>query len=79
MESFYDLPLVLLEGILIGAIGALFVASIKKMIQLGPPQVWLRMIIAGTVTGLLALISFPWMARLERRMSPERREGLAWR
>jgi chloride channel protein, CIC family len=56
MESFYDLPLVLLEGILIGTIGALFVASIKRMIQWAPSQVWLRMIIAGTVTGLLALI-----------------------
>jgi CIC family chloride channel protein len=56
MESFYDLPLVLLEGVLIGTIAALFVASIKKMIQLAPSQVWLRMIVAGSVTGTLALL-----------------------
>ncbi len=56
MESFYDLPLVLVEGVLIGTIAALFVASIKKLIQLAPSQAWLRMIIAGTVTGILALL-----------------------
>jgi len=56
MESFYDLPLVLVEGVLIGTIAALFVGSIKKLIQLAPSQAWLRMIIAGTVTGILALL-----------------------
>ncbi|MEE8410212.1 MAG: hypothetical protein V3T05_11445 [Myxococcota bacterium] len=30
-------------------------------------------------TGLLALISYPWMIRLERRLSTERHEGLVWR
>ncbi len=30
-------------------------------------------------TGLLALVSYPWMVRLERRLNPEAREGLSWR
>jgi hypothetical protein len=34
---------------------------------------------SALATGLLALVSYPWMWRLERRLSPEKREGLAWR
>ncbi len=55
MESFYDLPVVLIEGILIGALAAAFVKMIKLLIQYAPSQIWLRMIVAGTITGVAAL------------------------
>lgn len=55
MESFYDLPMVLIEGVLIAAIAAAFVKMIKVLIQYSPSQIWLRMILAGTVTGAIAL------------------------
>jgi len=55
MESFQDLPVVLIEGILIGAIAAAFVKTIKFLIQYAPSQAGLRMIIAGTVTGIIGL------------------------
>jgi CIC family chloride channel protein len=56
MESFNDLPVVILEGVLIGALAAALVYSIRYMISRAPPQIWLRMMIAGTVTGLIALM-----------------------
>jgi CIC family chloride channel protein len=55
MESFHELPIVLIEGILIGAIAAAFVKTIKILIQYAPSQIGLRMIIAGTVTGIIGL------------------------
>ncbi len=55
MESFYDIPLVILEGVLIGIIAAAFVHLIKYLMQRAPNQIWLRMIIAGAVTGSIAL------------------------
>jgi cell shape-determining protein MreD len=33
---------------------------------------------AALMTGVLALVSYPWMVRLERRLSPAAREGLSW-
>jgi hypothetical protein len=33
---------------------------------------------AALATGVLALVSYPWMVRLERRLVPEAREGLSW-
>lgn len=34
---------------------------------------------SAIATSLLAWVVYPWMVRLERRLSPERHEGLAWR
>jgi hypothetical protein len=33
---------------------------------------------AALLTGLLALVSYPWMVRLERRLTPEAHKGLSW-
>ncbi len=33
----------------------------------------------AALTGLLALISYPWMTWLERKLVPSPREGLSWR
>ncbi len=55
MESYVDLPIVLLEGVLIGALASIFVFSIKRLILLAPKRIGIRMLIAGTVTGTVAL------------------------
>ncbi|MEX2366810.1 MAG: chloride channel protein, partial [Pseudohongiellaceae bacterium] len=55
MNSFYDLPLVVVEGILIGVLAALFVRTIQMIHRYGPDAVWIRMLIAGLVTGSIAL------------------------
>lgn len=55
MQSFHDLPVVLIEGILIGALAAAFVKMITLLIQYAPSQIGLRMMIAGTVTGIIGL------------------------
>jgi hypothetical protein len=34
---------------------------------------------SALATGLLAWLSHPWMIRLEKRLTPEVREGLTWR
>jgi chloride channel protein, CIC family len=56
MASFIDLPIVLVEGIFIGGIAAIFIKIIKTLFLFAPSQIWLRMLIAGTVTGVLALV-----------------------
>jgi CIC family chloride channel protein len=55
MNSFYDLPFVLLEGIAIGTLAALYVRSIHMIYRYVPDSVWVRMMIAGSVTGVIAL------------------------
>ena len=57
MGSFIDLPVVLIEGVLIGGIAALFVQGIKVLFLHAPSQIWLRMVIAGMVTGACALLA----------------------
>ena len=57
MGSFIDLPVVLIEGVLIGCIAALFVQGIKVLFLHAPSQIWLRMVIAGMVTGACALLA----------------------
>ncbi|MCB1691199.1 MAG: chloride channel protein [Pseudomonadales bacterium] len=55
MKSFWDLPFLLIEGAVIGVIAAVFVRAIKVIFQYTPSTTWLRMLIAGVVTGLVAL------------------------
>ena len=57
MGSFADLPIVLVEGILIGSIAAVFVKGIKVLFRYAPAQLWLRMMVAGTVTGAFAVLA----------------------
>jgi CIC family chloride channel protein len=56
MVSFYDLPFLILEGIFIGSIAALFVKTIQVIHDLAPTSLPLKLIIAATVTGLAALL-----------------------
>ncbi len=55
MESFLDLPMVVVEGIFIGILAATFVKCIALLFRHMPSAIWLRLTIAGTVTGTLGL------------------------
>ncbi|MEX0943147.1 MAG: chloride channel protein [Pseudomonadales bacterium] len=56
MNSFQDLPFLLVEGVAIGILAALFVRSIQMIYHHAPSSNWLRVLIAGAVTGLVALV-----------------------
>lgn len=55
MNSLLDLPFVLLEGIVIGTIAAVFIRGVQMIHRYAPQSVWQRMTIAGVVTGIVAL------------------------
>lgn len=56
MDSFYDLPFVVLEGIVIGVLAASFVRLIQMIHQHAPRALAIRMLLAGAVTGALGLL-----------------------
>ena len=56
MLSFYDLPFLILEGIFIGSVAALFVKTIQVIHDAAPKSLPLKLMIAATVTGLAALL-----------------------
>ncbi|MFT7132595.1 MAG: CIC family chloride channel protein [Cyclobacteriaceae bacterium] len=53
--TLYDVPFLVLEGFLIGTIAAIFVNLIALIYRYAPAAIGKRMLIAGIVTGLLAL------------------------
>lgn len=55
MESYVDLPLLLVLGLLVGCVSALFVHLVRRIYSYAPKHVAPRMIIAGTLTAVLAL------------------------
>lgn len=58
LESFLELPIIVVMGILIGAIAAAFIHLTRTMTQLGKKvDIWLRMSLAGLGVGLIAIIS----------------------
>ena len=57
MESLLDLPVLVLEGVFVGAIAALFVKSIFFFNRYAPPGISSRLLLAGLVTGLLGLLA----------------------
>jgi chloride channel protein, CIC family len=58
LESFYELPIIVLMGVLIGAIASGFIYLTRSMTKLGQKMdIWLRMSLAGFGVGLIALIS----------------------
>jgi chloride channel protein, CIC family len=58
LESFYELPIIVLMGILIGAIAAAFIRLTGIFTKFGLKfDIWLRMFIAGTGVGVIALFS----------------------
>ena len=55
MSGFFDLPYLVFIGITIGLLAAMFTRLIQQIFRFAPKAVWLRMIIAGATTGLIAL------------------------
>lgn len=55
MLGMLDLPYLVFLGIVIGVVAALFSRLIQHIYRLAPRPIWLRMLIAGLVTGLIAL------------------------
>ncbi len=55
MSSYNELPFLVLEGIVIGVIAAIYVKSIQIIYRFAPQQLWLRLMVAATFTGLAAL------------------------
>lgn len=57
MSSIFEVPFLLLEGIAIGAIAAFFIGAISIVHKFAPNPIWMRMLLAGFITGALALIA----------------------
>jgi len=57
MGSIYEVPFLLLEGVLIGAVAAIFIGAISWVYKVAPSAIWIRMLIAGFITGVLALLA----------------------
>jgi chloride channel protein, CIC family len=58
LESFYELPIIVLMGVMIGAIAAVFIKLTSVITKLGLKfDIWLRMFLAGLGVGLIALFS----------------------
>ncbi|MDG1203758.1 MAG: chloride channel protein [Pseudomonadales bacterium] len=55
-QSFYNLPFLILEGIVIGGLAAAYVYLIKLLYRFSPQAHWLRLLIAGLTTGLIGLM-----------------------
>jgi chloride channel protein, CIC family len=58
LESFYELPIIVVMGIMIGAIAAAFIRLTGVITKFGLKfDIWLRMFLAGTGVGVIALFS----------------------
>lgn len=55
MNTFVDLPLLIVQGIIMGTLAAVYVRSIQTIYRIRPGAIWQRMLIAGACTGLVAL------------------------
>jgi len=54
MSSLYDIPYLILEGLIIGGLAAAFIQLILLVSRFAPEKIWIRMILAGACTGILA-------------------------
>ena len=57
MHSYMDLPFVMLAGVVIGALAAVFVAALRGFARLDGQPFWFRAGLAGAITGAAALAS----------------------
>jgi len=58
MTSLWELPYILLLGVVLGAVGALFIQSIRRIDErFRHVPLWIRTTTAGLVTGLCALVA----------------------
>ena len=56
MSSFIDIPILVMEGAFIGVIAAAYVRCMLLFYRISPDAMWLRIMIAGLLTGSAALI-----------------------
>jgi CIC family chloride channel protein len=57
VASLLDLPILISEGVLIGAVAALFIRIVLIVSKHAPSPIWIRLLIAGGLTSIAALIS----------------------
>ena len=55
MASYLDLPVLLVEGVVVGVVAALFVHALHQAGRYAPGTLWARLLLAGLVTGLAAI------------------------
>jgi CIC family chloride channel protein len=56
MNSIRDVPFLILEGIILGVIAAMFVRLTEQLYRLAPKPFWARFLIAGVVTAALGFL-----------------------
>ena len=56
MNSIRDVPFLILEGVVLGIIAAMFVRLTQLLYRLAPEAFWMRFLIAGVVTAALGLL-----------------------
>lgn len=57
MSSMRDIPFLILQGVTIGIIAALFVRLTQNLHRIAPRRLWVRFVCAGIVTALLGILS----------------------
>ncbi len=57
MTSFFDLPIVMVLGVFVGVVAALFVRTLLWSNTMAPEKLWARLLIAGAITGAAAGLS----------------------
>ncbi len=57
MTSFFDLPIVMVLGVFVGVVAALFVRTLLWSNTIAPEKLWARLLIAGAITGAAAGLS----------------------
>ncbi len=56
MASFFDLPMLLFEGVFIGVTAAVLVKCLISVYRVAPEPLWIRLLIAGAFTGMVAMV-----------------------
>lgn len=57
MASAIDLPILVVEGVIIGCVAAVFVRCMITVHQRAPKPMWIRLVLAGVLTGAAALVA----------------------
>ncbi|MFT5211121.1 MAG: CIC family chloride channel protein [Flavobacterium sp.] len=57
MQSLYEIPFLILQGVIIGTIAAIFIHLVMFMNKHAPKTHWRRLLLAGLCTATIALIS----------------------
>ncbi|MFT7688569.1 MAG: CIC family chloride channel protein [Candidatus Azotimanducaceae bacterium] len=57
MQNLYEIPFLILQGVIIGTIAAIFIHLVILMNKHAPAKHWRRLLLAGLCTAVIALIS----------------------